>query len=47
MSATHMASKTPKNFLDGKKTIGQQLLKALDSLKTMSYWKNKTLFLKT
>lgn len=47
MSATHMASKTPKSFLDGEKNIGQQFLKVPDSLKTMSYWKNKTLFLKT
>lgn len=47
MTATHMASKTPKNFHDGEKNIGQHLLKAPDSLKTMSYRKNKTLFLKT
>lgn len=47
MTATHMASKTPKNFHDGEKNIGQQLHKAPNSLKTVSYWKKKTLFLKT
>lgn len=33
MSATHMASKTPKSFLDGEKNLGQQFLKTPDSLK--------------